>query len=114
MAALIPQPVVDSGQHPVAFAPVTSGDVFEIFGGRTNVLLISNDTGAEVTGSFIGADAPATHTCQGFGTQTTEPQDFTVADGVTVAFNLNTVSKLLSGVVTITGGDGAEAAQIVV
>ena len=113
MATLLPSIITAPGEQPAIFNVVASGDEFEVVAGRTNLLVLTNNTGEEVSGSFIGSDTPATHTCQGYGYVTTEAQSFVVADGAAVVFNLNYIAALTAGVVTITGGDGLEAAIFV-
>lgn len=113
MALIVESPLIASGQQDLTFQTLTDGDTLTLVEGRVNILILSNNTGGLISGSFIGDAAPATHPCQGFGELTTTPQAFSIADGTSVMFQLNMTQPLLAGTVDFTAGiTGLEAALI--
>lgn len=97
------------------FTPVTldgSTDTFTPNPAFQQSLLLINTTGAPVTITMIGADAPADFACSGHGRVTTTPVSVTVpASGHTMKY-INFVGATLAGEVTISNGVGLDAALI--
>lgn len=113
MPVITNQDINKLDQVDITYTTLDGTDTFTYGNGVKNqMLLLRNGTGGTLAGTFIGDGAPATITCPGVGEVTVTPEDFSVADGGDASFSLNLIATKLSGVVTITGGTGLEAALV--
>lgn len=103
------------GKVPVTIVYTTLDGATDTFELQTNAklyLLIKNGTGGAAAASMIGAAAPAEISCTGFEPVTTPPITIDTADGADELYPVSAVFNQLAGTVTITGGNGLEAALI--
>lgn len=89
-----------------------STDTFTVNPATLQALLLVNTTASPITVTMIGDDAPATHKCNGFQTETVTPLSVTVTANNTFTVYVNTFANVLAGVTTISGGTGLTAALI--
>ena len=98
------------GVVPVVKTVLGASDTLAFTPGQSQTLIIENDTGAPVTVVIDGADA-VQFVPGGIGSAVDLTAGFqvTIPDGAGRAVALKNIQRYLSGVVTVTGGDGATA-----
>ena len=87
-------------------------DTFEANGAILQSLLLVNTTASPIVLSMIGDAAPATYKALGYPSETVTALSVTVQANATVTQYVNAAANVLSGVTTITGGVGIDAALI--
>jgi hypothetical protein len=108
MGALTTTSIRAGGDIAVTVNTLTASDTVTLDFNNQPIMYIDNVTAGSLTLNLDGADS-ATISVDGYGTvDPTSGLDITVGAGAQKAIKLNSRSKYLQGVVTITGGDGAE------
>ena len=113
MPLLTEQDLATNDQQTVTYTLLDGSDTFVVPSGKS-YLLTRNPTVSTVNATMIGDEAPVTHNCPGFGTQTTSPVNIDVLADEDVSHYLSALTGVLDGTVTITGGTGLEVALITV
>lgn len=113
MAVITPTNVTST--TPVALTKTTLGasDTFAYTQGKTRYLILDNVTAGALTPKVDG-DGATTKYLQGVGSITIS-DGYTFASigaGATVIVDLDNISAYLKGTITVTGGDGIEAAIV--
>lgn len=102
-------PPASGGSFVAAVSTLSSSDTITFNNARKQLLIVDNDTGSPVTLKIDG-DGGTTVSVPGVGPVTVSGgYDIAIADGVTVAVILGTISAYCKGVVTLTGASGATA-----
>lgn len=113
MAAVVAQALIKEATHTITLTALTgTADNFTPNKTASQLLMLVNDTASPIVVTMIGDDAPATFKAQGFPAETVDPLSVTVPANAQVTQYINTLSGLLAGVVTITGGTGLSAALL--
>jgi len=112
MATLTAQDINVIGKVDLAMTTLTAADDFTFSEIKNEWLLLENTTGAPVTVSMLGADAPATIVCSGIGTVTVVAEEGEGPANANVMYKLNSIGTKLKGVTALTGGVGVEAALL--
>lgn len=113
MAAVVAQSLIKETTHTITLTALTgTADTFTPNKTVSQLLMLVNDTVSPIVVTMIGDGAPATFKAQGFPAETVDPLSVTVPANAQVTQYINTLSGLLAGVVTITGGTGLSAALI--
>lgn len=99
-------------QKKVNFKTLDDNDSFVFSPSNTQLLLIRNNTGAEVNATIIGDESLDSVTCQGVGLVSVEEEPIDVEDGGDASLYLNAIPAKLRGTVEITGGAGLEVAFV--
>lgn len=88
---------------------LTSSDTITVLAAKKQLLVVSNATGASVTLKIDG-DGGTTVNVAGLGpVNVSGGYDIVIANNVTQAVVLSTISAYCQGVVTLTGASGAKA-----
>lgn len=115
MAAVVAQALIKETTHTITLTALTgTSDTFTPNKTASQLLMLVNDTASPIVITMAGDGAPATFKAQGFPAETVSPLSFTVPANAQVTQYINTLSGLLAGVVTITGGTGLSAALLTV
>lgn len=115
MAAVVAQTLIKEATHTVTLTALTgTADTFTPNKTASQLLMLVNDTASPIVATMIGDNAPATFKAQGFPAEAVDPLSVTVPANAQVTQYINTLSGLLAGVVTITGGTGLSAALLTV
>lgn len=110
MAAITPTSLLGSGQRLVSALVLGASDTLVYNPSKNPLLLLDNITAGALTLSIVG-DAGGNIGLPGHGNVDVSVTPVFVAIGVgeDVAIPLNTIGAHLTGIVTLTGMDGAEA-----
>ena len=110
MAVLTPTTLLGSGQRAVNALVLGASDTLVYNPNKNPILLIENISGGSVTLSIVG-DSGGEIGLPGHGNVdvSVTPVLAAIANGDDVAIPLNSIGAHLSGIVTLTGADGAEA-----
>lgn len=87
-------------------------DTFTFNNGKSQLLILTNTTGAPVAVTMVGDGAAANFVCNGYGQNAVDPVAITVGANAVHTQYLNAVGNILKGVTTITNGTGLTAALI--
>lgn len=101
-----------AGQATVTYTTATASDTFTYQAGRRQIMIIKNDSGGALTPNIDG-DGATTKSVPGLGgaIDTSGGFDFTsIANGASVAIDLDEISEYLKGTIAMTGADGADIA----
>jgi len=111
MAEIIATDMTGSGSRAVTVTTLGASDTFTYVKGQ--VLVINNITVGAITPNFDGANG-TTVPVNGVGSIDVSGGYTTpsIAAGAYAAIPLDTIAKYLQGVVTVTGGDGAEVSLL--
>ena len=110
MAALAASSITGSGAQAVTPLVLGASDTFVFKPNVKATLIFNNVSGGALTPLIVGSTA-TTEPCSGLGDITVSGgyQLASVANGATVAIQLDSISGYLKGVLTITGGDAMQA-----
>lgn len=108
MATVTGTSLQGSGARVVTATTLGASDTFTF--GDGDILLIQNDTGSSITPNIVGDEATSVSVTGVGGVDVSGGYDVpSVADGAEVAIPLTSISKYLTGTITLSGADGAEA-----
>lgn len=109
MAALTATSMGGTGSRTVTDNTLTASDTLTYQAGRGQILIVNNDTGAEVTLNIDG-DGQTAVVVPGIGSvDVSGGLDVVIAIGAVAAIPLDTIKQYLTGTVTLTGASGAQA-----
>ena len=114
MAVITANSLTGSGAKAMVVTTLASSDTFVYSPGARAVLYLNNVSGGALTPKIDGAGASTTFACAGVLNQDLSA-GYTlasIANGDTVAINLDSISAYLKGVITIDGGLAIEATLI--
>lgn len=112
MATIAVTDMTGAGVATITYTTATASDTFTYQSGRRQILIIKNDSGGPLTPNIDG-DGATTKAVAGIGgtVDLTGGYDFaSIADGASVAIDLDEIRDYLSGTIAMTGADGAEIA----
>lgn len=114
MAVITANSLTGSGAKAMTITTLGASDTFVYSPGARAVLYLNNASGGALTPKIDGAGASTSYSCSGILNQDLSG-GYTlasIANGDTVAINLDSISAYLKGVITIDGASGIEATLI--